>query len=57
MPVGAPLWPQVWDLTSNTCIATLEGHTDGVIALASLGDGRLASGSRDNTIKAGVVSW
>ncbi len=29
----------------------LQGHSNGVIALTMLGDGRLASGSRDNSIK------
>ena len=33
------------------CAATLEGHSDSVNALAVLPDGRLASGSRDHTIK------
>jgi len=32
-------------------LRTLEGHTDSVVALAVLADGRLASGSRDHTIK------
>jgi WD40 repeat protein len=32
-------------------LAILEGHTRAVSALAVLGDGRLASGSRDGTIK------
>ena len=30
---------------------TLEGHSDGVSSVASLGEGRLASGSGDKTIK------
>nr|WP_087649665.1 hypothetical protein [Caballeronia choica] len=33
------------------CEATLEGHTSQVTALKLLGDGRLASGSRDRTIR------
>ncbi|MES2217099.1 MAG: protein kinase [Pseudomonadota bacterium] len=44
------LW--TWQTMDNTeCLATLVGHDHGVIALATLPDGRLASGSYDNTIK------
>merc|ERR1719387_1705381 len=35
----------------RTCIATLEGHSHWVTSLAVLGNGRLASGSRDRVIK------
>ena len=34
-----------------TPVVVLEGHTDSVISLASLLNGRLASGSRDNTVR------
>ena len=33
------------------CVATLEGHTSGVRSVCSLGDGRLASGSDDSTVR------
>ena len=39
------------DTASGTCERVFEGHQDRVMALAVLGDGRLASGSRDNTIR------
>jgi WD40 repeat protein/serine/threonine protein kinase len=43
---------KLWDLTSNTCVAALSGHTRSVSALTVLSDGlRLASGSYDRTIK------
>ncbi|MFN9386747.1 MAG: hypothetical protein ACK6BU_07315, partial [Cyanobacteriota bacterium] len=42
---------KLWDPASGLLQATLEGHSGWVYALAVLPDGRLASGSRDNTIK------
>ena len=36
---------------SLKCVATLEGHTDKVYSVCSLGDGRLASGSNDRTVR------
>jgi WD40 repeat protein len=42
---------RLWDPKSGAEIARLEGHTDGVNALAVLPNGRLASGSLDHTIR------
>jgi WD40 repeat protein len=42
---------KLWDPASGSCVATLEGHSSYVLALAVLPDGRLASGSGDTTIK------
>jgi WD40 repeat protein len=43
---------RVWDLGSGECLATLEGHTSGVEALAVTPDGRRAvSASRDQTLR------
>ena len=41
---------KLWDLTTGECLRTLEGHTDGVYAVAFHGEDRAASGSRDGTI-------
>ncbi len=41
---------KIWDLNTNTCLATLQEHTDYVASLAISGD-KLISGSFDNTIK------
>jgi WD40 repeat protein len=42
----------VWDLNTNTEIATLNGHTSAVVCCAVFAEGRRAlSGSRDNTLK------
>ena len=38
------------------CLLTLEGHTYGVSSLAALPDGKLVSGSYDNTIRVWDVS-
>ena len=43
---------RVWDVASRRCVATLEGHTDEVIAVAASPDGRtLATGSEDGTAR------
>ena len=42
---------KLWDMSTKQCIATLQGHTSGVLALAVLPDGRVVSGSGDNTLK------
>jgi len=41
----------IWDLTSLSCILTLNGHINWVKSLIVLSDGSLASGSADGTIK------
>jgi WD40 repeat protein len=41
----------MWDPATGACERVFEGHQDLVNALAVLGDGRLASGSSDNTIR------
>jgi WD40 repeat protein len=41
----------LYDLSSGTCIKTLQGHEAIVSSLAFLPDGTLASGSRDTTVK------
>ena len=41
----------VWDLETGLCHAKLGGHTDRVYCLVGLEDGRLASGSEDETIR------
>ena len=41
----------MWDPASGACEREFEGHQNAVNALALLGDGRLASGSFDNTIR------
>lgn len=38
-------------MASDANVAVLEGHTASVIAVRSLGDGRIASGSADDTIR------
>jgi WD40 repeat protein len=42
---------RIWSAATGAHVATLEGHTDWVFALAALPDGRLASGSDDKTIR------
>ncbi|XXQ32940.1 SAM domain containing protein [Plasmodiophora brassicae] len=42
---------RVWDFTTMSHKATLEGHTDSVTCLAIMPDAHLLSGSRDRTIK------
>jgi hypothetical protein len=41
---------KIWDLNTNTCLATLAGHTEWVWAMA-ISDGMLFTGSDDSTIK------
>jgi len=41
----------VWDLLSGLRLRSLEGHTDGVTAVAVTPDGKAISGARDNTLK------
>jgi len=41
----------LWDVATRVCVGVLEGHTDNVWALAALPDGRLASGSVDETTR------
>ena len=50
---------KVWNVTTREEAATLDGHTDGVLALDFSPDGTwLASGSRDNTVKLWeVTTW
>jgi WD40 repeat protein len=42
---------RLWDMKSGAETVLLQGHTNGVNALALLPDGCLASGSYDNTIR------
>lgn len=43
---------KVWDITTGTCLAVLEGHSGPVRAVAASKDGRrFLSGSYDNTIR------
>jgi WD40 repeat protein len=42
---------RLWDVTSGTETARLEGHASFVAALCLLTDGRLASGSSDKIIR------
>jgi WD40 repeat protein len=42
----------LWDLETGKSLRTLEGHTDGVSAVAVLADGhRALSGSDDGTLR------
>ena len=42
---------RVWRVADGVCERVLEGHTDRVMAVASLGDGRVVSASLDNTLR------
>ncbi|WP_199333391.1 BTAD domain-containing putative transcriptional regulator, partial [Oculatella sp. FACHB-28] len=43
---------KLWDILSNECVATLQGHNNAVLALAWSSDGcTLASGGNDQTIR------
>lgn len=42
---------KIWDITHETCLATLEGHREGILSIAYSPDGTdLASGSHDGSI-------
>ena len=42
---------KIWDLKSNQCIKTLDGHTERVNCLEVLSNNQFASGSADKSIK------
>ena len=42
---------QIWNLVSNECVATLEGHSTFVHGLENIDENRFASGSMDKTIR------
>jgi hypothetical protein len=42
---------RVWNAATGECERTLEGHTGKVTSLAVLGDGRVVSGSDENTLR------
>ncbi|NJN67904.1 MAG: WD40 repeat domain-containing protein, partial [Chloroflexaceae bacterium] len=43
---------RLWNAQDGALLATLEGHTDGVLSVAFSADGtRLASGSDDGTVR------
>ena len=43
---------KVWNVAAGRCLATLEGHSKGVMCVAVLPDGRrVVSGSADMTLK------
>lgn len=46
---------KVWDYYNKTCIRTLKGHVDCVLALAAISGSRLCSGSADLTIR--IWDW
>ena len=48
---GSKMQIQVWDLNTETCIKTLDGHTHWIQCIISLSDETLASCSQDKTIK------
>jgi WD40 repeat protein len=41
----------LWNTESGECLGALEGHEDLVDSISVFGEGRLASGSRDKTIR------
>ena len=41
----------MWSLDNGACVRIMRGHTDHVMALTVLGDGRLASVSNDRSIR------
>jgi WD40 repeat protein len=42
---------RLWDLESGACLATLQGHTGAVRAVAPAGPGRVVSASYDYTLR------
>ena len=43
---------KIWEIQTNKCLSTLEGHTSWVNSVSFSSDGRyVASGSRDKTVK------
>ena len=42
---------QIWNLASNECVATLEGHSRTISCLEQIDKNRFASGSDDDTIR------
>jgi len=42
---------KLWNLSTHTCIRTIEGHTDCVRALCRLPNGYIASASIDRTVR------
>ena len=48
---GGPSLVRVWDVQRRALDAEISGHTNDVESLAALSDGRLLSGSRDETMK------
>ena len=42
---------KIWNLDSNKCVATLDGHSDSICCLENIDENRFASGSLDKTIK------
>ena len=41
----------MWDVNTGECMNTLSGHTNWVFTIIQLTDGRVVSGSGDNTLK------
>jgi WD40 repeat protein len=42
---------RVWDALSGVCLRVLEGHTDWVVSVLALRDGRVMSASSDKTVR------
>jgi WD40 repeat protein len=42
---------RVWSVKTGDCLLPLEGHTDDITSMCALGDGRLASASKDTTVR------
>lgn len=42
---------EIWDLVTRQCISVLEGHSDKILTILWLKDGRVASGSDDATMR------
>ena len=41
----------IWNLDTDECMATLQGHTYDILCLEKIDENRLAIGSLDNTIR------